>query len=229
MQLINLNYNQCDFKVLLRDEVDQSVFNEIFKIEEYRCAIDKIKQAKAPILDIGAHIGLFSLYCRALNPNVFIYAFEPEENNFKALEKINIDNNLRINLIRAAIGEKSGEGELVIAADNHNHHLAEQEAAPEQKFQKVKIYNLSDWRQANKITEIGLLKMDIEGGEYQIIDSLSIDDFKIIEAMVLEYHNDNWRDYRLIEEKLRSNGFSVKIFPSQFDKKMGFLWAINKR
>jgi hypothetical protein len=33
----------------------------------------------------------------------------------------------------------------------------------------------------------------------------------------------------LIEKKLRENGFGVEIFPSQFDKTMGFLWAKNKK
>jgi FkbM family methyltransferase len=230
MQLVNSSYNQRDFKILLRDEVDQSVFNEIFRIEEYRCAKDRIKQAKAPILDIGAHIGLFSLYCRALNPEIMIYAFEPEENNFNALEKTNQDNNLRLNLIHAAIGDVSGPGKIVLSSDNHNHYLANKyEMIENRRTQDTVVFNLTDWCQQNKINKISLLKIDIEGGEYNLFGSLLPEDFKIIESIVLEYHNDQFNNYRVIEEKLRVNGFSVQIFPSQFDKRMGFLYAVNKK
>ena len=45
--------------------------------------------------------------------------------------------------------------------------------------------------------------------------------------MILEYHKGN--EYKVLAEKLRENGFGVQVFPSHFDKTMGFIWANNKR
>ena len=151
MQTVNLKFNQRDYAVHLRDEVDQSVFNEIFKFEEYRCAKEKIKQAKAPIFDVGAHIGLFSLYCRALNPTALIYAWEPENNNLKILkENIEINQLSNLRIVSAALGYQTGEEKLILSADNHNHHLAEY-GDDEEKTQIVQVSSLADFCQQNKI------------------------------------------------------------------------------
>ena len=229
MQTVNLKFNQRDYVIHLRDEVDQSVFNEIFKFEEYRCAKEKIKQAKAPIFDVGAHIGLFSLYCRALNPVAMIYAWEPENNNLKALaENVEVNKLSNIKIVPAALGDQTGEEGLILSADNHNHHLAGYGDINNQ-VQPVKVFSLGDFCRQNKIERIALLKMDIEGGEYRIINSLAKDNWPTVESIVLEYHNSRFQDYKQLEQKLRENRFSVQNFPSQFDKNMGFLWAVNKK
>ena len=49
-QTININY---------RDDSDLSVIGEIFVDKMYRSVENIIVNAKNPILDIGAHIGLF--------------------------------------------------------------------------------------------------------------------------------------------------------------------------
>ena len=229
MQTVNFKFNQHDYTVHLRDEVDQSVFNEIFKFEEYRCAKEKIKQAKAPIFDVGAHIGLFSLYCRALNPVAPIYAWEPENNNLKILKE-NLETNKLSNLkiVPAALCDQTDEGRLALSVDNHNHHLAEN-GEPDNKTQMVQVSSLGDFCRQNKIERLALLKMDIEGGEYKVFDDFANVEWPMIESIVLEYHNSRLRDYKQLEEKLRANRFSVQNFPSQFDKNMGFLWAMNKK
>jgi hypothetical protein len=71
--------------------------------------------------------------------------------------------------------------------------------------------------------------MDIEGGEYELFSGLTPDDFSSIGAIIMEYHNQGKNTYQVIEQALREQGFGVQIFPSRFDKTMGFLWAKNKR
>jgi len=59
---IQYKFNNVNFYVYLRDDVDLSVFNEIFKYREYRSCEDILRYSdKGIVLDIGAHIGLFSL------------------------------------------------------------------------------------------------------------------------------------------------------------------------
>ena len=59
---INYKFNGCNITVIIRDDVDLSVFNEIFKYREYKSCEDIIIKAKNPIIDLGAHVGFFSIY-----------------------------------------------------------------------------------------------------------------------------------------------------------------------
>ncbi len=231
MEKISLKFNNHSWQVYLRDQVDRSVFNEIFKFKEYRRAEEQIVSAENSILDVGSHIGLFSLYCRSLNKQAKIYAVEPEADNLKILKQNIKENNLKnIEIVSAALSDKTGEGNLIISSDNHNHHLVDDFL--DDSFvtvQRVKVFSLTDFLAQHQISRISLLKMDIEGAEYKIFESLNFNDFLKIQAIIMEYHiSSKNKDFKIIESKLRKNKFSTEIFPSHFDKKMGFLWALNK-
>lgn len=231
MQKINLKLNGCDWYVYLRDEVDQSVCNEIFKLKEYRSADDVVKSAKHAIVDVGAHAGFFSLYCRSLNKKVKIYAIEPEPGNLKLLKQHLVENKiLGVKIILGAIASQTGVRQLILSAGSHNHHLAEPSFRDEDVAEKkitVQAFSFTDFCKQNKIKKISLLKMDIEGGEYELFDSMTGDDFAMVNYVILEYHRGS--EHKVLAEKLRENGFGVQVFPSHLDKTMGFIWANNKR
>ena len=213
----------------LRDEADQSVFNEIFKFKEYRSADEVIKNAKHPVVDAGAHAGFFTMYCRALNKKVKIYAVEPEPNNLKALQR-HLDENkiLGVKVIAGALVGETGERKLLISKDSHNHRLVDAfSPVPDSQSESVWGFAFADFCRQNKIKKISLLKMDIEGGEYELFESFSEADLSMVNFVILEYHRGN--EYKNIVEKLRANGFGAQVFPSHFDKTMGFIWANNKR
>jgi len=256
MQKAILKLNHHNWHAYLRDEADQSVFNEIFKLREYRVAEEVIKNAKNAVVDVGAHAGFFSMYCHSLNEKVKIYAVEPEPANLKLLKQHLDENKISgVEVVAVALASESGERQLFLSADSHNHSLT----PPNPPLKKgginepplfkagagggqlvVQAFSFADFCKKNKINKISLLKMDIEGGEYEVFESMSANDFAMVNYVILEYHTSNkfynlpaGRQGRLsskhIEEKLRANGFGVRIFPSRFDKTMGFIFANNKR
>jgi len=96
-------------------------------------------------------------------------------------------------------------------------------------FFTVAGISLSDFIKKNKIKKIGLIKLDIEGGEYELLTSWGANELSVIKNIILEYHEfDAWRREDLVQI-LRENGFGVQIFPSKFDKTMGIIFAHNKR
>jgi FkbM family methyltransferase len=234
MQKINLKLNGYDWQVYLRDEADRSVFNEIFKLKEYRSAEIAIKNAKYAIVDAGAHVGFFTMYCRSLNKKAKIYAVEPETNNLKLLKRHFDENKISgVKVIAGALAFQTEERKLALSADSHNHRLSPIGDNIDKQI-SVQAFSLADFCQQNKIKKISLLKMDIEGGEHELFDGMSEADLSVVNFIILEYHTiSNQQVSRLshkqIEEKLRANGFGVQIFPSHFDKTMGFVWANNKR
>lgn len=225
-KIVKINFNKVDFSVQLHDEADESVLNEIFKHKEYRIADEVIKNSST-IIDLGAHKGFFALYARALNLDVQIFCVEPEKTNFAVLNE-NISKNKIKNVvtINSAIANKTGTANLVVTEDSHNHHLSSE---PQANLQPVQVFTFGDFCAENNINDISLLKMDIEGGEYDVFLGMNLNDFKKIKNIVMEYHNYNGQNYKEIENQLRENGFSVQVFPSKFDKRMGFIFAHNKR
>lgn len=214
------------YQLFIRDEADASVAAEIFKEKEYRVADELIKNAKFPILDIGAHTGMFSLYARSLNPEVRIVAVEPEKRNLVYLRDHVIKNDIKnIEIIEGALAGESEKRTLDISVDSHNHKLAILGQKSKNNNVVVDALSLSDLRKKCIINDISLIKLDIEGGEHEVFESLEKEELERLHCIIMEYH-----DYHGdIEMKLRENGFGVRIFPSRFDKKMGFLFALNKR
>lgn len=251
MKKIDYKFNGKNFSVFLRDDVDFSVFSEIFKWEEYKSCKNKIIESKYPIIDIGAHIGLFSIYSSLFNSIVKVYAIEPEKNNLKVLEdNVNLNKLSNIKIYKAGIASDTGDKKLYISDDSINHSILE--SSESDNFQEIKTYSLKDFFAINKLERVSLIKMDIEGGEYGILEGLDNDDFNKIESIVLEYHELDSKDKtkklknskqiqktvenmtqirngEYIENLLREKGFSVQIFPSKFEKDLGFIFAINKR
>ncbi len=238
MQKLTLKLGENNWQVHLRDEADQSVYNEIFKLKEYRAAEEAIKTAKHAIIDVGAHAGFFSMYCRSLNKQVKIFAVEPEPDNLKLLKQHLAENKISgVKVILGAMAAQTEKRQLILSTDSHNHHLAAADgisffserlfsdyAGADEDADKtitVQAYSFADFRQKNKINKVSLLKMDIEGGEYELFDGMSAGDFAIVNFIILEYHRGN--EHKDLAEKLRANGFGVQVFPSHFDKTMGFI------
>lgn len=225
-----ISFNQKNIKFNLRDEVDISIFNEIFKFKEYRQTEMIIKEAKEAIIDVGAHAGFFSLYAAALNQAVKIYALEPEPDNFLALGqniKLNPEFN-KIKLFNAALGSKTGQEKLYLSADSHNHSLLKGMNKIDREI-IVPTTTLGDFCSSQNISRISLLKMDIEGGEHDIIEKFSELEFSLIDHLFLEVHETAIDFYQSLEKILRPAGFSVQVFPCQFAHNLKFILANNKR
>ena len=77
----------------------------------------------------------------------------------------------------------------------------------------------------NKISSCKLLKLDCEGAEYEIIDSLPIEYFNKIENIVIEYHLADSKPElgKNLITKIQDAGFKIKTREHHND--MGFLIA----
>lgn len=219
--------NQKDLKFKIRSDADSSVFDEIFKEREYKILDPIIKNSKTAILDIGAHIGLFSVYSRTFNLNAPIFAYEPDEDNFAVLKenlKSNAVQNIRIKML--AVSNKTQNEKMFLSPDSHNHSLLAEAKVDSNKWKNVQTTTLD--KILEKIIACDLIKIDCEGAEFKIIEAVSPDSFKKIRAIYIEYHEftEDLKKEK-IADILRKNHFSdIKIIPSYHDKKMGFILAV---
>lgn len=226
MPIKDFKYNKRSIFVKLNSDADESVFNEIFIERDYKSLEEIIKNAKAPILDIGAHIGLFSIYVRTLNSEVAIFAYEPEENNFETLKENFRLNHLDKNIVAKNVAVSATEEQkiLYISQDSHNHSLV-QSTGTSQKVQATPLTKI-----LQKAGTVDLVKMDCEGAEFEIIKSMTKEDFGKIKNIYIEYH-EYLPELKSAELKqiFEQNGFKTKIAPSYYDKRMGFLFASSQK
>lgn len=229
MQIKKLNFNNHNWQLNIEDEADESVVAEIFKWREYKIAEEVILKSQDLIVDVGAHRGFFTIYCRSFNKNVPVLAIEPENKNIQAFKKNLLENKIdKVKIIEGALAFTNGKRWLHISEDSHNHVLLSRDEHCK-KDKKVAVQSFDLFSLTKDYSQISLLKMDIEGGEYEIFETMSDKVYNKIDYVIMEYHNIGHLNYKIIETLLREHGFGVQIFPSHFDKTMGFLWAKNKR
>jgi FkbM family methyltransferase len=225
MKLQEILFNKQQYQVKLRSQADKSVLAEIFELREYRGIESIIKSAREPIIDAGAQIGFFSLYCRALNPEVKIFALEPDEENLELLNKhLEINNLKNVEVIPAALSEKSGLRDFYISHDSHNHSLFKVLVPKITKNIKIKTYGLDDWLKEQRIKGVFLLKLDIEGAEYEVLENFV--HWEKIKNIVLEYHDFGENNHKQLENLLLQQNYKVKSRASKFDQNLGFIFAI---
>lgn len=212
-----------DLRVHLESDADLSVFEEIFVDRDYKIVDEILKRAKV-VIDVGAHLGFFSLYCGCLNSEVKIFSFEPEERNYRFLKE-----NLRENRVKNVVSKNSavsdvvGEVELNLSGDSHNHSLVLGFDG-----EKKRIFSTTLQTICNKfgIEKCDLVKLDCEGAEFKILENLDEETFKKIGAFVVEYHEylPEMKKEKLVDI-LTKRGFKVQIFPSHYDRRMGMILA----
>ncbi len=118
------------------------------------------------ILDIGANIGFYSLLLSKLvGEKGKVYAFEPEEFNFKFL-KLNSLKHKNITPINAAVGASNGIIKLYISKDlNVDHHTYD--IGEGRKYKIVKLVTIDGYFKLKK--KFDVIKLDIQGFDYQAI------------------------------------------------------------
>lgn len=210
----------------MRNDGDWSVAHELFLDKQYRQCDEAIKNAKGGVIDIGGHLGFFSLYAATINPTVPIYTFEPHEGNFALLKE-----NLKQNHIKnvqpkmVAVSDKIAELELQISQEDLNHSLVKA-IEPTGLMQKVQTTTLERIFEKNKITHCDLVKIDCEGSEFAILYSTPKSIFDKIQSLFIEYHD--WAgagSHHDLKTHLQKQGYKVTDYPNHKFKELGFLWC----
>lgn len=194
---------------------DWDVIHEILFAGGYGKAFQYLRNTgKGVVLDLGGNIGVFSLAAAMTHPAVKIIAYEPGPPNadlFSANLAINPSLAQRIELRREAVGGETGTaGWSFDAANPGGSTLGGPPdsgiAVPVKSFQSL----------VEEIHEpIVLMKMDIEGSEFEIVERTSSASWRTIPALGMEIHDTEFPGNRIaLLEKLE--GFGYKVVPDAF-------------
>ena len=214
-----------NFKVKIRaDQTDFYVLTNVWLLEEYDNKKIQIKKDDV-IIDIGAHIGLFTIYVSQFCNDCRIYCYEPIKENYDLLvDNIKLNNIKNTTIYQKDVTDKSSIVRIFLNQDNAAHSIFTES----NKYEDIESISLKDIFDSNKIQKCDLLKLDCEGSEYIILNSLPDFYFQRIKKIVMEYHMADKKPELLenLIKKLRELDYKVDIRKNTTDS--GIIFAIKE-
>lgn len=178
------------------------------------------------VLDIGGHLGTFSIFAARQSDQVKIYAFEPSPSTFRFLK-----DNLKLNHLD---GQVLAYQEAVFDHDRGASFFIDNTSAFRSLVHQsktagklsVSTTTLSKIFKQFKIESCDFLKMDCEGAEYAILESAPPEIFNHINAIALEFHRfASDHDPIRLKKVLENNHYQVKYGYPYAGSKSGYLYA----
>ena len=147
-----------------------------------------LKLARPVFLDIGANVGAFAVWAKHFWPHAIVHCFEPLKSNFEYLTK-NTEHLTDVHLNNYAIGD-TDRTKLFLGKNNCG------ESSFNQIGEQLTDYEIVTTKSPSILPKADVLKLDTEGCEVEILQSLQLD----YEYIMLEYHSE--ADRRKIDELL---------------------------
>lgn len=192
---------------------DFATFRDIYLRQVYRT-----DYRGASVLDLGAHKGYFTNYAAQLGAAVLI-CYEPEPANYASLTNAvssRPGDDCQYFLNNAAIAAENGEAKLHVSGRSWSHSLiqhANLEAADEWLLETVSfedaIRSASDLYSDRKL----VVKMDIEGMEYDSILATSVSVLASVSEIFVEVHDFVGYSQELLIDHLLDAGFERQTDP----------------
>ncbi|MDA7950391.1 MAG: FkbM family methyltransferase [Pirellulaceae bacterium] len=127
-------------------------------------------------LDIGANIGLYSLFAAScVGKEGRVLAFEPSPREFSRLqENLNLNRNLKIEPLQHAVSNKCGRGQMLISSDYHSGHNTigdhfSYDTTETVDKVDVSLTTVDQIIQEERLQKVDCIKVDTEGGEYNVL------------------------------------------------------------
>ncbi len=161
------------------------------------------------VLDVGAHIGLFSLYAYGKGA-AQVLAYEPNPVNFDALKaNISLNNATNVRAFKIAVLPGVTSTIFHIPRSKYKDRSSVFEIVKEDHEDiSVDCVSLDELVKQNGLTHIDFLKLDAEGAEHKILaDSRCLD---LVEKIAVEGHDVEGHPKEEVVDRLKENGFSTK-------------------
>jgi FkbM family methyltransferase len=190
----------------------QFLFTDIFVRQEYTNPHIPAIKPNDVVIDIGASIGMFSLYAASLSPSITVYAFEPAADTFAVLQKNIAANNLaNVHCQECAVSSTTGELPFYMDSGSLGDSAIQEWIGKENVVAsgRVVCISLDELFARFKIAHCDFLKVDCEGSEFDIFAAASAQTLRAIAAIALECHECRGRKSQELMDILGQAGFDV--------------------
>ena len=171
---------KLDRPFFFRGNIDWGVLTHFYKpgyaIDD-RASLRKVRT----IIDAGANIGSETLRFRFFHPEAMIVAIEPENGNYDLLVK-NVGPDRNIFPVRAGLHSRACKLKVINLGANHESFRIEELDSGVAAYDVIAI-SIPQLMERFHLTQIDILKLDIEGAERWVFDDTAdawIDKVKVI-------------------------------------------------
>jgi len=199
---LKLRPNTDDLKIVKSNWVTKHYIREFVPITK-----DSV------VVDVGAHIGAFSVM--VANVSARVLSFEPEPSNFQMLKKnVELNSLTNISIFEMAVSGVSGDQRLAVYEDGSTgthslYRTGERGAAVVER--RVKAISIAEIIENEGLSRIDFLKLDCEGAEHDILRTMSPNTAAKITHMAMETHGVH-RDISIdLCGRLQELGFELRV------------------
>ncbi|WP_428389884.1 FkbM family methyltransferase [Mucisphaera sp.] len=164
------------------------------------------------VLDVGANIGAFTIVAsRLVGDTGKVFSYEPDPVIFKRLlRNLEINNINNVNAINGAVGAVSTKAAFYSSNKSAYSSLAKQVDGRNTEKPSFEVDVIAiDEALSMGGDSIKLMKIDCEGGEYEIFDALNKNKASSIKYIVRESHIVPGRDVEDMYRRIEDLGFAV--------------------
>jgi FkbM family methyltransferase len=174
-------------------------------------------------VDVGAHVGLYSIYV-AHNLGSKVIAIEPHPENFNFLLKSIKSNSLRnISALNLAAWNEDTELPLYTADSSGDHSL-------KSTIARKHVYIVRARKLDNVLSELGVrkvsfIKIDVEGAEVEVLEGLRTTLKAYRPRLIIEVWTGN---AGAVQRILKDLNYSISIVPGSVSKDLHYIYACPK-
>jgi FkbM family methyltransferase len=178
--------------------------NEIFRIhnifqeQEYAIPTRYLPSGAISVVDIGANVGLFALFIKSVRSDCRVYCFEPAPHTIQLLQS-NLGHLEDTLIYPYALSNHSGTAKLNIHPYNTGENSISRAC---HDFVNVAVFDAASVFRNLGLTYIDILKIDTEGSEVAILNSLCTY-LPYVGIVLAEYHSES--DRRAIDRILNTH------------------------
>lgn len=170
-KLVKTVFNKLGFEIIKKGNVENA-----FELQE-----KIIGDTKRPItiFDVGAHVGNISLKYNKLFPNSRIYSFEPFPESFKSLKE-STSEHTNIKPFNKGLGKHVGTSKfhsnvheqtnsILATHEKGNRNWGSENMLQTKEVLNIELTTIDYVVEEEDIKKIDILKMDVQGAEYQVM------------------------------------------------------------
>jgi len=135
------------------------------------------KLIKPVIFDVGCHLGEYALACLDVNSEATVHCFEPSKTHYEQIQKKLDKFSTKVILNNFGLSDKDGwftlyKDKEVSGLASMNKRNLEHLGVDFSVEEKCKFFDAGEYCKRHNVTSIDLLKIDVEGAEFRILNSL---------------------------------------------------------
>lgn len=158
------------------DHVSEPIIDGKFETAEYSF-VRRFLQPGMTVLDIGAHHGFYTLLsARLVGSGGRVFAFEPSPRERKALLRhvnLNRFKNVQVQALALGIEKKQADLYVVEGSQTGCNSLRPPIVLSGTSSISVPVMPLDDWLSGQKLDRVDFIKLDVEGGELEVLKGAS--------------------------------------------------------